>query len=72
MQALALRKAAANVVGIVGLVENMPDGLDSSLRDHAGVHAVEVRAPNLEEIFVAYMERPEKGFSGTGKEEVTP
>lgn len=54
------------------LVENMPDGLDSSLRDHAGVYAVEVRAPNLEEIFVAYMERPEKGFSGTGKEEVTP
>ena len=27
MKALALRKAAANVVGIVGLVENMPDGL---------------------------------------------
>lgn len=26
MQALAMRKAAANVVGIVGLVENMPDG----------------------------------------------
>lgn len=27
MRALALRKARANVVGIVGLVENMPDGL---------------------------------------------
>ncbi len=27
MKTLALRKAAANVVGIVGLVENMPDGL---------------------------------------------
>lgn len=26
MQALAMRKARANVVGIVGLVENMPDG----------------------------------------------
>ena len=26
MQALALRKAKANVVGVVGLVENMPDG----------------------------------------------
>jgi len=26
MQALASRKAAANVVGVVGLVENMPDG----------------------------------------------
>ena len=26
MKALALRKAAANVVGLVGLVENMPDG----------------------------------------------
>lgn len=26
MQALALRKARANVVGLVGLVENMPDG----------------------------------------------
>jgi leucyl aminopeptidase len=26
MKSLALRKAAANVVGIVGLVENMPDG----------------------------------------------
>ena len=26
MQALAMRKAQANVVGIVGLVENMPDG----------------------------------------------
>ena len=27
LKTLALRKAAANVVGIVGLVENMPDGL---------------------------------------------
>jgi leucyl aminopeptidase len=27
MRALALRKAKANVVGLVGLVENMPDGL---------------------------------------------
>ncbi|MGB5560671.1 MAG: leucyl aminopeptidase [Paracoccaceae bacterium] len=27
MKALALRKAKANVVGLVGLVENMPDGL---------------------------------------------
>lgn len=26
MQALAMRKASANVVGLVGLVENMPDG----------------------------------------------
>ena len=26
MQTLALRKAKANVVGLVGLVENMPDG----------------------------------------------
>jgi leucyl aminopeptidase len=26
MKAIALRKAKANVVGIVGLVENMPDG----------------------------------------------
>jgi leucyl aminopeptidase len=26
MRALALRKAKANVVGMVGLVENMPDG----------------------------------------------
>ena len=26
MKTLALRKAKANVVGIVGLVENMPDG----------------------------------------------
>lgn len=27
MKALALRKAPANVIGVVGLVENMPDGL---------------------------------------------
>jgi len=27
MRAMALRRAAANVVGIVGLVENMPDGM---------------------------------------------
>lgn len=26
MRTLALRKAKANVVGLVGLVENMPDG----------------------------------------------
>ena len=26
MRALALRKAKANVIGVVGLVENMPDG----------------------------------------------
>jgi leucyl aminopeptidase len=27
MRTLALRKAKANVIGVVGLVENMPDGL---------------------------------------------
>ena len=29
MRTLALRKAKANVVGLVGLVENMPDGARS-------------------------------------------
>jgi ABC-2 type transport system ATP-binding protein len=39
------------------LVERLPDGFDASLRRQDGVQAVEVRAPNLEEIFVAYMQR---------------
>ena len=54
------------------LVENMPEGLDASLRQEAGVHAVDVRAPSLEEIFVAYMERPEKDLDVTGSKEVAP
>ncbi len=54
------------------LVERMPEGLDASLREQAGVHAVEVRAPSLEEIFVAYMERPEKGLDEPSVKEVTP
>ncbi len=51
-------------------LEGMPEGLDRSLRGQAGVHAVEVRAPNLEEIFVGYMERPLKGFEGAECKEV--
>lgn len=54
------------------MVENMPEGLDASLRETAGVHTVEVRAPSLEEIFVAYMERPLKGFEGSECKEVAP
>lgn len=54
------------------LVEDMPEGLDASLRDDSGVHAVEVRAPNLEEIFVAYMERPETRLDVSDAKEVTP
>lgn len=54
------------------LVERMPEGLDTALRAEEGVYAVEVRSPNLEEIFVAYMERPESGPSVAEAEEVTP
>jgi ABC-2 type transport system ATP-binding protein len=54
------------------MVENMPEGLDTLLREAAGVHTVDVRAPSLEEIFVAYMERPLKGFEGPDRKEVTP
>ncbi len=54
------------------LVEDMPKGLDTSLREEAGVQAVDVRAPSLEEIFVAYMERPEQRLDVTGDKEVTP
>jgi ABC-2 type transport system ATP-binding protein len=54
------------------LVEDMPEGLDTTLREQAGVHAVEVRAPSLEEIFVAYMERSEEGLVEPASEEVTP
>lgn len=39
------------------LVEDMPEGLDASLRGEMGIDAVEIRTPSLEEIFVAYMER---------------
>ncbi len=52
------------------MVENMPEGLDASLRETAGVHTVDVRTPSLEEIFVAYMERPLKGFEGAECKEV--
>ena len=54
------------------LVEDMPAGLDASLREDAGIHAVEIRAPSLEEIFVAFMERPEKGLDVPDGKEVTP
>ena len=54
------------------LVENMPEGLDTSLREHSGVQSVEVRAPSLEEIFVAYMERPAEGLGDAVVKEVTP
>jgi ABC-2 type transport system ATP-binding protein len=54
------------------LVENMPEGLDTSLREQSGVQSVEVRAPSLEEIFVAYMERPAEGLGNAVVKEVTP
>ena len=54
------------------LVEDMPEGLDVSLRAETGVHAVDVRTPSLEEIFVAYMERPETGLDVADNKEVTP
>ena len=53
------------------LVDGMPEGLETSLRQQAGVHAVEIRAPSLEEIFVAYMERSE-GTQDPNAREVTP
>ena len=37
MRTLALRKAKANVVGVVGLVENMPDGRALPPRRHRDV-----------------------------------
>lgn len=54
------------------LVENMPEGLDASLREQSGVHAVEVRAPSLEEIFVAYMAESGRHEAGRREREVTP
>jgi ABC-2 type transport system ATP-binding protein len=54
------------------LVEDMPDGFDSSLREHAEIHSVEVRSPSLEEIFVAYMERGCAPKSGSAGKEVAP
>ena len=43
MKTLALRKAEANVVGLVGLVENMPDGraqrLELGLLQHLDLDA---------------------------------
>ena len=54
------------------LVENMPEGLDASLRERAGVSSVEVRAPSLEEIFVAYMAQGGTHETGGREREVTP
>lgn len=39
------------------LVQRMASGQLAALRAHPAVHAVEVRPPSLEEIFVAYMQR---------------
>ena len=38
------------------LVQNMTEEQLAALRSHPAVHAVEVRPPSLEEIFVAYMQ----------------
>ncbi|MHB8897857.1 MAG: ABC transporter ATP-binding protein [Thermoguttaceae bacterium] len=54
------------------LVENLPGGLEAALHQTPGVQAVEVRTPSLEEIFVAYMERPLQGLTATGAAEVSP
>ena len=53
------------------LVDGMPEGLETSLRQQVGVRAVDVRTPSLEEIFVAYMERSE-GTQDPNAREVTP
>jgi ABC-2 type transport system ATP-binding protein len=44
------------------LAQNMTEEQLAALRSHPAVHAVEVRPPSLEEIFVAYMQLgPERG-----------
>ena len=42
----------------------------AELEKHPGIHGVEVRAPNLEEIFVAYMQSSGAGPRDTSAEEV--
>ena len=51
------------------LVRRVPDGFEGALRGRAEVQAVEVRAPSLEEIFVAYMQQGlAEGPAPSGKE----
>jgi len=52
------------------LVRGMAEDQLSSLRGHPAVQTVEIDAPNLEEIFVAYMQRGRQTGSRGGREEV--
>ena len=52
------------------LVRGMPEDRLSGLRSHPAVQAVEVDPPNLEEIFVAYMQRGRQPGNGGVPEEV--
>jgi len=51
------------------LVQRMANGQLAALRTHPAVHAVEVRPPSLEEIFVAYMQRGTQGEKANVAEE---
>ena len=51
------------------LARNTTEEQRAALRSHPSVHAVEVRPPSLEEIFVAYMQLgPERGEAGAAGE----
>ena len=51
------------------LVRGAPESSLAALHRHASVHAVEIHAPNLEEIFVAYIERdPDAAAESTTQE----
>jgi len=48
-------RASSQEMGQDG-IQDMADEQLAALRSHPSVHAVEVRPPSLEEIFVAYMQ----------------
>ena len=52
------------------LVRGMEEDQLSGLRGHPAVQEVEVRAPNLEEIFVAYMRQGDQTTNGNAHKEV--
>ena len=55
------------------LAQNMTEEQLAALRSHPAVHAVEVRPPSLEEIFVAYMQLgPERGEVDAAEEAPAP
>jgi hypothetical protein len=53
------------------LVRNLPEAEIALLRQHPAIQSLELHAPSLEEIFVAYLERNRNGVGDGAPESIS-